>query len=236
MSDDPNPPIVRLESVRKDYDGGTITALDDVSLEIRHGQSVAVVGRSGSGKSSMLNAMAGLDRPGRGRVLIDGCEPPSAAEWTRLRRSNLGLVFQSFLLLPTLTARENVEAAMFPRIRSVAARRSRAADLIAEVGLANRAHHRPGALSGGERQRVAIARSLANDPRLLLADEPTGNLDSRTAAHVLDLLLSLHQTRGMTLVLVTHDAAVADRCQRQIQMVDGRIADDRIREGADQAA
>ena len=236
MTQDTAPAVVDLDRVRKEYDGGRIVALDDISMRIGHGASVAIIGRSGSGKSSMLNAMAGLDRPTRGRVLIDGREPPSAAHWTKLRQSTMGLVFQSFLLLPTLTARENVEVAMFPRLRSVSARRARAEELIAEVGLADRAHHRPGELSGGERQRVAIARSLANDPRLLLADEPTGNLDSRTSAHVLELLMDLHKTRGMALILVTHDPAVADRCNRQIRMVDGRVVEDRTRDREGRAA
>lgn len=236
MTQDKATAIVDLDRVRKEYDGGRIVALDDVCLRVGHRESVAIIGRSGSGKSSLLNAMAGLDRPTRGRVLIEGRQPPSATHWTRLRQSCMGLVFQSFLLLPTLTARENVEVAMFPRVRNVAARRSRAADLIAEVGLANRAHHRPGELSGGERQRVAIARSLANDPRLLLADEPTGNLDSRTSAHVLELLMELHRTRGMALILVTHDPAVAERCGRQIRMVDGRVVEDETRTTEGQAA
>ena len=169
--------ISALENVSRSYDGGRVVALRELTLSIERGTAVAIVGPSGAGKSTLLHLMCGLDRPERGRVLFDGSEPRSAREWTRLRSTRIGFVFQSYNLLPTLTALENVEIPMMGSSRAPQERRRRAAQSLAGVGLANRGKYRPNELSGGERQRVAIARSLVNSPDLILADEPTGNLD-----------------------------------------------------------
>jgi predicted ABC-type transport system involved in lysophospholipase L1 biosynthesis ATPase subunit len=171
--------------------------------------------------------MSGIDRPTTGRVYWDGVAPPSRRAWAALRGSQIGIVFQEFNLLPTLTAQENVEMAMVGRSMSSAIREARATQALKRVGLGARLNHLPTQLSGGERQRVAIARSIVNEPRMLIADEPTGNLDSANAAIVADLLLNLHETTGMTLVLVTHDDGLARRCKRLVRMKDGHIIEDR---------
>jgi ABC-type lipoprotein export system ATPase subunit len=204
-----------------------------VALSIRAGEYTAVTGPSGSGKSTLLYVAGGLDRPTRGRVFFDGCQPKSPAEWNRLRARRIGFVFQSFHLLGGLTAAENVEIPMFGVLDGARERRRRAAALLDRVGLAHREAHRVQELSAGESQRVAIARSLANSPELLLADEPTGNLDSQSAEEILRLLEDLHRREGITLVVVTHDAAVSQRAGRVLELRDGRIvADDRRGGGA----
>ena len=219
-------PILAIDGVRRDYDGGAIVALDGVSLTIGHAELVGVHGANGSGKSTLLGLMAGLDRPTGGTVTFDGRVSPTPAEWTRLRAGAIGIVFQEFNLLPTLTASENVQIAMFGTVAGAAERARRAAALLEEVGIFHCAGRLPTRLSGGERQRVSIARSLANDPRLLLADEPTSNLDSKAGAAVTELLLALHAARALALVIVTHSAAVLERCARRIRMVDGKVAED----------
>ena len=216
--------VVRLDDVYRSYDGGRVVALRCVSLEIGAGERVAIVGPSGSGKSTLLNMLSGLDRPTKGRVFFNGGEPLSAADWTRLRALHIGFIFQDFNLLPTFTALENVQVPMFGVIASAADRRARAGELLARVGLAGRVSHYPSELSGGERQRVAIARSLANSPRLLLADEPTGNLDSRTAAEILGLLDEIHDAGQTTLVIVTHDPQISAKAGRTVNMLDGVVA------------
>jgi putative ABC transport system ATP-binding protein len=218
--------ISALENVSRSYDGGRVVALRKVALSIERGAAVAIVGPSGAGKSTLLHLMCGLDRPERGRVLFDGSEPRSAREWTRLRSTRIGFVFQSYNLLPTMTALENVEIPMMGVIGSAAERRRRAAQSLAEVGLANRAQYRPNELSGGERQRVAIARSLVNCPDLILADEPTGNLDRRSSAEILDLLFGIHDTEGTTLVIVSHDRSVVARADRVVELLDGQVVSD----------
>lgn len=214
--------IVALEHVWRVYDRGRLAAVSDVSLSVRRCEYLAILGRSGSGKSTLLHLCCGLDRPTRGRVLFDGMAP-GVSRWRRLRAERVGFVFQNFQLLSTLTARQNVEAAMLGVIRGGRRRRRAAEELLDRVGLSGRAGHRPGKLSGGERQRVAIARGLANSPELILADEPTGNLDSHSAAEVLDLLEELRSSRGAALVMVTHDPDVACRAERQVHMLDGRV-------------
>jgi len=216
-------PLLALEGVTRAYAGGRVTALDRVSLTIRRGEYVAVTGPSGCGKSTLLHMLCGLDRPTAGRVIFDGVEPRSSRAWAQMRARRVGFVFQAFHLLPTLTAAENVEIPMCGVEPSGRRRRERALALLERVGLADRAPHRPGSLSGGECQRVAIARSLANAPDVILADEPTGNLDSGSAAAILDLLGEIHWVRGGTLVLVTHDAQVASRASRRLAMLDGRV-------------
>ncbi len=215
-------PEVVLEGVGKRF--GTITALRDVSLRAAPGEAVAVTGRSGSGKSTLLALIGGLDQPDAGRILIDG-----RAVWTerhdaRTRRELVGFVFQRHLLLETLSARANVEVPLIGAGMNHRARRRRALELLADVGLAERAEHVPAALSGGERQRVAVARALANEPRLLLADEPTGALDTATSETVLDLIFQLRDQRGMTLVIVSYDEAVSVRADRTISLLDGALA------------
>jgi len=203
--------------------GNMLTILDAVDLVVRRGEFVAVLGPSGSGKSTLLALMAGLDRPSSGEVRLEG---QRIDEWSedrlaRLRRHKIGFVFQSFQLLGNLTARENVQLPL--ELLGEPDARSRADGLLASVGLAERGHHYPSQLSGGEQQRVALARAFAPGPALLLADEPTGNLDGTTGRVVLDLLAGLRVEHGSTLVLVTHDPAVAGRADRRIHLVDGRI-------------
>jgi len=203
--------------------GRPLAILDGVDLEVRRGEFVAVLGPSGSGKSTLLALMAGLDRPSDGEVVLDGerIDRLSEDRLALLRRRKVGFVFQSFQLLGNLTARENVMLPM--ELLSWSDARSRADALLAAVGLAERGHHYPSQLSGGEQQRVALARAFAPRPALLLADEPTGNLDSATGRLVLDLLCGLRAEDGATLVLVTHDPAVAALADRRVHLRDGRV-------------
>jgi putative ABC transport system ATP-binding protein len=222
-------PLLRTERLCKTYPDGQVNALVDVSLTIRRGEYVAIMGTSGCGKSSLLNLLGGLDQPTSGEVLFEGTPLSKLPDLDRFRARNIGFVFQSFFLLPTLTALENVQIPMFEGTLAVRQREARARELLELVGMSHRVHHRPMQLSVGERQRIAIARALANDPILLLADEPTGNLDSRTAVHVLDLFAHLHRDKGMTIVMVTHGAEVAERAQRIVRMRDGRLcAEDQL--------
>ena len=203
--------------------GRPVTILDGVSLDIAAGEVVAVVGPSGSGKSTLLGLIAGLDTPSAGSVVVDGVEVTRLreSELARFRRRTLGFVFQSYHLIPTLTAAENVAVPL--ELAGVARPLTVARLRLAEVGLAERADHYPVQLSGGEQQRVAIARAMALTPPLLLADEPTGNLDSSTGAQIVDLLLALNRERHSTLLLVTHDPALAARAGRAIALRDGRV-------------
>jgi putative ABC transport system ATP-binding protein len=202
-----------------------VAALSGIDLAIPRGEFAALVGPSGSGKSTLLNLIGGLDRPSGGEICVDGLSLGSATEpqLVRHRRARVGFIFQSFNLLPTLTALENVESPMVLAEVSRSERRARAGSLLESVGLAQRISHKPNELSGGEKQRVAIARALANRPSLLLADEPTGNLDSKTGAAVLDLLCNLVRQNGLTLVMVTHDPEVASRADRIFHLRDGGV-------------
>ncbi len=215
-------PLLRTERLCKTYPDGQVNALVEVTLSIRRGEFVAIMGASGSGKSTLLNLLGGLDLQTSGEVYFEGQSLSAIPDLDRFRASKIGFVFQSFFLLPTLTARENVQVPMFEGPLSARQRSARANELLKLVGMSHRLHHRPPQLSVGERQRIAIARALANDPQLLLADEPTGNLDSRTAVEVLDLFAHLHRDKGMTLILVTHGQEVADRAERILRMRDGR--------------
>jgi putative ABC transport system ATP-binding protein len=216
--------LVRAENVSRIYSDGHVAALVDVSLAIRSGQYTAIVGPSGSGKSTLLNLLGALDTPTRGRVLFEEQPLSAFADLDRLRARKIGFVFQSFHLLPTLTAVENVQIPMFEGLPlSAGQRASKAGQLLAAVGLAHRASHLPKQMSVGERQRTAIARALANDPMLLLADEPTGNVDSQVGWELLDLFDRLRRDRAMTLVVITHSAEIARRAQQIITLRDGRI-------------
>jgi putative ABC transport system ATP-binding protein len=204
---------------------GPLTILQPTSFTIARGRTVAITGPSGSGKSTLLGLMAGLDAPSSGRIWIDGTEITTLGEeaLARLRGDKVGIVFQFFHLLPSLTAYENILVPM--EIGRVKGAEGRARKLLEDVGLADRGHHYPSQLSGGEQQRVAIARALANDPPVLLADEPTGNLDSATGHQIIELLVAVNRTRGRTLVLVTHDPELAALADEVIALKDGRLVD-----------
>lgn len=220
-------PLVSATGLGRSFDGGEVQALAGASLDIAAGEFVSLTGPSGCGKSTLLQLIGALDRPDAGVLRWRGEDYAQLPDLAAFRARRLGFVFQSFHLLPTLSALDNVQLPMFEREWSRAERRERARALLAAVGVAHRQDKRPAQLSGGERQRVAIARALANEPELLLADEPTGSLDSASAEQVLALLRSLHDTRGLTLLVVTHDAAVASQAARTVRMLDGRIVDDR---------
>ncbi|HMO31153.1 ABC transporter ATP-binding protein [Enterovirga sp.] len=230
--------IIALEDVELSLGDGAarVEVLKGISLGVEQGEAVGLVGPSGSGKSTLLMVMAGLERPDRGRVLLDGEDLTQLGEdeLARVRGARIGIVFQSFHLVPTMTALENVALPLELAGRPGAFRR--AEEELAIVGLGKRLHHYPSQLSGGEQQRVAIARALAPDPAVLVADEPTGNLDEATGRAVADLLLGLKRERGATLVLVTHDLALARRCDRTVPLRAGRIAEADAPTGAQDAA
>jgi putative ABC transport system ATP-binding protein len=215
---------------------GPLTILHPTSFTIQRGRSVAVTGASGSGKSTLLGLIAGLDAPTTGQIVIDGTDITALSEnrLAALRGETIGIVFQFFHLLPSLTALENVLVPM--EIAGVADARRRAQSLIADVGLTGRTTHYPSQLSGGEQQRVAIARALANEPVILLADEPTGNLDSATGRQVIDLLVDVNRRRGCTLVLVTHDTELAARADEVVMLKDGRVAEHRHARGLEETS
>jgi putative ABC transport system ATP-binding protein len=215
--------LIWLQAVSRTYPRGHVRATREVTLEIGRGEYVAITGPSGSGKSTLLYLASGLDFPDAGAVFFDGQSPRSTAQWARLRALHIGFVFQTFQLVASLTTAENVELPMLGVVAGESNRRRRAAALLERVGLGHRTTHRVGDLSGGEAQRVAIARALANSPQLVLADEPTGNLDSRTAAQILDLLDEVREHERVSLVMVTHDEAIAARAAHVIHLRDGRI-------------
>jgi putative ABC transport system ATP-binding protein len=220
--------MIELLNVTKTVRSGAedLTILDNVSLQIPDGEFVAVTGASGSGKSTLLGLIAGLDEPSSGGILIDGANVTEMGEdeLAELRSEKIGFIFQSFHLIPSLTAFENVLIPM--EIIGMRDARERAGQLLREVDLTQRGHHYPTELSGGEQQRIAIARAFANRPKILLADEPTGNLDSKNGAHIFELMTELHRQNNVTLVLVTHDQHLAELAQRQVILKDGRIVSD----------
>jgi ABC-type lipoprotein export system ATPase subunit len=220
-------PLYSLQAVERVYGqgAGEVRAVHNVDLEISPGEFVVVVGPSGSGKTTLLQLLGALDRPTNGGLHFEGRDLASMrdGELTELRLKTIGFIFQQFNLIPTLTAAQNVEAALAPAGLHADARRARAVALLGTVGLGGRATHLPSQLSGGEQQRVAIARALANDPDVLLADEPTGNLDSKTGEEIMSLLKSLSADRGQTVILITHDVAMAAQAPRVIRMQDGQL-------------
>ncbi|SIQ54810.1 putative ABC transport system ATP-binding protein [Aeromonas sp. RU39B] len=220
-----NTPIIEAQHIGKEVTLGqeTLTILEGISLQVKRGETVALLGASGSGKSTLLGLLAGLDLPSDGEILIEGQPLSGLDEEGRalLRARHVGFVFQSFLLLPTLTALENV---MLPaELQGERDSEARARELLGKVGLGERMNHLPSRLSGGEQQRVAIARAFMSRPSLLLADEPTGNLDSRTGERIIDLLFELNREQGTTLLVVTHDSQLAARCERRLVMNAGRL-------------
>lgn len=222
--------MIQLKNVTKTVRSGTddLTILNDVSLSIPDGQFVSITGASGSGKSTLLGLIAGLDEPSSGTITVDGDEVTAQTDdkLAQIRSEKIGFVFQSFHLIPSLTAYENILIPM--EILGLKNARGRAASLLADVDLTNRGHHYPPELSGGEQQRVAIARAFANSPKYLLADEPTGNLDSKNGQHIFELMTELHRQSNVTLVLVTHDHALAARSQRQVVLKDGMVISDTL--------
>ena len=220
----------QLRNVRKVYRAGAVetTALDNLSLEIREGEFIEIMGPSGCGKTTLLNIVGMLDTPSSGHYVVGDIEVSEASEsrLAEIRKGNVGFVFQSFNLVDHLTVYENVELPLRYLKIQADQRRKRVREVLELLGLMHRAKHRPAQLSGGQQQRVAIARAVVGDPKLILADEPTGNLDSASAAHVADLLFQLRQDAGMTLVLVTHDAGLAARCPRRVRIKDGVIVED----------
>lgn len=225
--------LLETRDLKKYYRMGTSTvrALDGVSLSVQQGEFVALLGTSGSGKSTLLNLIAGLDRPSEGslRIFDQDLAQMSSSELSLHRRRNVGIIFQSFNLVSTMTARENVTLAMMFAGVPRAEREATAADLLQSIGLGERQEHRPRELSGGEQQRVAIARALSNKPHLLLADEPTGNLDSRTSRDILTVLKDLNERDGKTIIMVTHDASLAaSYAHRTITLLDGAVVDERV--------
>lgn len=222
--------MIEIKNVTKTVRSGAddLTILAEVTLEIPDGQFVAITGASGSGKSTLLGLIAGLDAPSSGEILIDGDNITKMNEdgLADLRSQKLGFIFQSFHLIPSLTAFENILIPL--EIRGEKSAKELAARLLEDVDLTNRGHHYPNELSGGEQQRVAIARAFANNPKILLADEPTGNLDSRNGTHIFELMTALHDNKKTTLILVTHDQELAEKAERQIRLRDGRVISDSL--------
>ena len=216
-------PQLEVRKLCKSYDEGRIEALRGVDLSIAAGDFLAISGASGSGKSTLLQLLGGLDTPTSGEVLFENAALGTAIDLDTYRALRVGFIFQAFYLLPTLRAIENVQAPMLAVSQNAQNRAERAEALLCEMGLENRLNQYPNELSAGERQRVAIARALANDPSILLADEPTGNLDSVNSARILEMLVGIQQKRGMTLIVITHENEIADAAPRHIRIRDGRI-------------
>lgn len=215
--------IISIKGLKKRYDTGSITALDGVDLEIKEGDFLSIMGPSGSGKSTLLNMLGALDLPDEGKVIIDGVDLSEEKDLATFRRRTIGFIFQLHNLIPSLTALENVQIPLMENRISPKERRLKAERLLQMVGLESRAGNRPTELSGGERQRVAIARALANDPRILLADEPTGSVDSENSVKIMELLKNLRRDNNMTLLVVTHDPMVASQAEKMVKMIDGKV-------------
>lgn len=218
--------LIRLINVLKQYDDGAVTALNNINLSIERGSFVSIIGPSGSGKSTLLNMLGALDSPDSGQVIVNGIDLASQKDLSDFRRHEIGFVFQLHNLLPNLTVQENVEIPLMDAKMSEKDKHRRALLFIEAVGLLDKKNQKPNKLSGGERQRVAIARSLVNFPSIILADEPTGALDTKTGAKVLDVLRFVHQTINATLIIVTHDHDVARLADRTIEIRDGQVIND----------
>ncbi len=218
--------VFEAVALKKEFDDGQVQALRGVDFRIAQGEFVAIIGPSGCGKTTLLQMLGALDKPSSGTLHYRGKSLADLPDPAAYRAREIGFIFQAFHLLPTFTALENVQMPMFETDRPASERKERAVELLKAVGLERRLGHFPSKLSGGERQRVAIARSLANGPSVLLADEPTGNLDSENARHILELIVRIQHEQNMTLVLVTHDMTIARRATRAIRMKDGRIEND----------
>jgi putative ABC transport system ATP-binding protein len=223
-------PIIETKELRREYRIGrdAVIALGGVDVSINQGEFVAIVGPSGCGKSTLLNLLGGLDQPTRGNVFLDGQDLTQFSEeqLAFLRRQKMGFIFQRHDLFPELTARENIEFPLLLGGKLPEERKKRAEDLLTQIGLADKADHLPDELSGGQQQRVGIARALANDPLILLADEPTGNLDSATSAEIINILIQLTRNQGLTLVMVTHDPEVAEQADRKLTLRDGHLVNE----------
>jgi putative ABC transport system ATP-binding protein len=217
--------IIIVNELTKHYEDGRVQALRGVTFSIRKGELVAIMGPSGSGKSTLLHLIGGLDIPSSGQIIVNGQDISVIKALDDYRSKTIGFIFQAFYLMPALTALENVQIPMFEKKLTPWKRRKKAKSLLELVGLKERVNHYPSQLSGGERQRVAIARSLANDPEILLADEPTGNLDSRTAVTIIELIKRINRERGLTVIIVTHDENIANQCARTIRLLDGKLVE-----------
>jgi putative ABC transport system ATP-binding protein len=226
MNSNSHESVFEAKGLKKEFDDGRVQALRGVDFRIESGEFVAIIGPSGCGKTTLLQMLGALDWPSCGILNYRGVSLPDIPDPSAYRANEIGFIFQAFHLLPTFTALENVQIPMFETDIPAAERESRAIELLKSVGLEHRLHHFPSKLSGGERQRVAIARSLANGPSVLLADEPTGNLDSENTKNILELIIRLRREKSMTLVLVTHDMNIAGMASRTIQMKDGLIVSD----------
>jgi putative ABC transport system ATP-binding protein len=229
-----NSVAIDVQEVVKTYEEGRIHALTGATLQVREGEFVAITGPSGCGKSTLLHLIGALDRPDSGRIVVNGVDLADMRDLSDYRAHHVGMVFQLHNLLPTLSASANVQLPMYESQLSFWERRAKAQHLLEAVDLGDRANTPPTKLSGGERQRVAIARALANDPPILLADEPTGNLDSKAGQMVLDLLHRIQRERGVTLVLVSHDTQIASAAERIVRMLDGRVVDASVTQTAAQ--
>ena len=215
--------LIRLANVLKEYDNGAVIALNNINLSIEKGSFVSIIGPSGSGKSTLLNMLGALDSPDSGHVIIDGVDLATQKDLSDFRRHEIGFIFQLHNLLPNLNVQENVEIPLMDAKMSEKDKHRRALLFIEAVGLLDKKKQKPSKLSGGERQRVAIARALANDPSIILADEPTGSLDSKTSSKILKQLIDLHKTQNVTLIIVTHDMDVAKLADRTIEVLDGKL-------------
>lgn len=218
-----NKTMVQIIDLTKAFEGGRLVALDQVNLTIEEGEFISIMGPSGSGKTTLLNMIGALDTPTQGKVLIDGIDLQMVKDLAQFRARKVGFIFQLHNLIPTLNALENVQVPMCELKMTSRERRQKALELLESVGLKERINQVPPKLSGGERQRVAIARALANNPRMVLADEPTGNLDSQTGAQIIRLMRQLNQSYGITVIIITHDPNVAGATDRVIQIIDGRV-------------
>ena len=220
-------PLISLFDVVKEYDKGTVKALNGINLDIFEGEFVSIIGPSGSGKSTLLNMLGALDKPTRGKIYIDGIDLVKEKDLSEFRQEKIGFVFQLHNLIPNLSVFDNVQIPLLPTGMSNKEMKEKASEIIHAVGLDDKKKQRPNKLSGGQRQRVAIARALVNNPSIILADEPTGSLDSKTGEMILNLLMEMHQRYNVTLIIVTHDNDVAALAERTIKIKDGQVIEDK---------